>query len=145
MDYYRKEMARLAMICYVVFWFCYAVLRINSFMPTGTLLSDLLIGLSLLGWFFSSMFFIGFLWEFGVESINYQHISSTWTWLMRFEFVQKFVNKFFVGNYVGFKRLCLLIIAAGIIVYAVPYFHSEGLMSLPAVSMFFSVVFIMKG
>ena len=98
-----------------------------------------------LGCIIPPIYSLQFGFSFVEDVIEIRLWSSTWTWLMQFETTKKIVNKFVMGNYVGFKRLCLLLIVVCIVVYAVPYFHSEGLMSLPAVSMFFSVVFIMKG
>jgi|GEM_PF-6534942 len=49
------------------------------------------------------------------------------------------------GEYKDFKKFCLLIIVVGIVIYTVPQFYLEGLMSLPAVSMIFSGIFIVKG
>lgn len=142
MDYYRKDMASRAIICYSVFWFCIVFLRINALACSDTLLSNLIIGVCLIGIVFSAIFFIGFLWEFGKESIAFRHISSTWTWLMRYP---RFRQAFVTGEYVGFRRLCILIIGVCIIIYVIPDFYQEGLMVLPALTSASAIMFIAKG
>ena len=159
MNDFRNEMKWKSFICYILSLAC--LMGFLSLPATVFHLSKFwLVAVTVVccvGIFIFSYLFLIFVCMFIIEAMNDNYTSSVWAWVTRHEktkrmayviglFFKKIFQKFTKGTYIGFKRLCLLIIVICILICSLPYFNiGESMYALPAISTLGSLVFIVKG
>lgn len=144
MDTFRKEVAGLGLLWFSMTMIGYTLMKLLLALPYQDTMQLVILEFIVLflGCLISPLFFFQFGYLFVECVIESRRWSSTWTWLMHFP---SFQRAFVTGEYVGFRRLCVLISGACIMTYVIPSFYQKGIMALPAFSLIMSSVFIVLG